>query len=296
MRDVTIVEVGARDGLQNEATPVSADVKVEFIERLLGAGVSALEVTSFVRSDRIPQLADAAEVAARIGRRPEARLIALTPNSRGLAGALAAGIEEVAIFAAASEEFSQRNINTSVAGSLEMFRPVAEEATAAGVRLRGYVSMVLGCPYQGDVPLADVVAVTEALFELGCAEVSLGDTIGVGAPGTVRSLISAVAGSCDMERLAFHGHDTYATGLANAFAAVEAGVRTIDCSAGGLGGCPYAGPQARGNVATEDVVYAFEKSGIRTGIDLDAMIATSLWMATHLGHPPRSAVVNARRK
>ncbi len=292
-RDVTVVEVGPRDGLQNEARAIGPAEKIEFIERLLAAGVSALELTSFVRADRIPQLADAAEVAAHFPHRAGVRLIALTPNEKGLDAALQAGINEVAIFAAASDEFSRRNINQSVAASLEMFRPVAERALDAALHVRGYVSTVLGCPYQGRVPLRDVVALTESMFALGCAEVSLGDTIGVGTPGTVRALIAAVSGSCDVRRLAFHGHDTYGTGLANAFAAYEQGIRTFDTSAGGLGGCPYAGPAVRGNLATEDLVYAFEGSGIRTGIDLDQVVAASMWVAQHLGHPPYSAAALA---
>jgi hydroxymethylglutaryl-CoA lyase len=224
---------------------------------------------------------------------PGLRSIALVPNERGLTGAIAAGVSEVAVFVAASEEFNRHNVNRSIAGSLEGFRPVADGALAAGLPVRGYVSTVLGCPYQGDVPVADVVRLVAALFELGCHEVSLGDTIGVGAPAQVRSLVWSLAGEVDVGRLAFHGHDTYGMGVANALAAIDAGIATIDTSAGGLGGCPYAGPRAKGNLATEELVYALDRSGLETGVDLDALVATSWWLAEHLGHAPRSSVAQA---
>jgi hydroxymethylglutaryl-CoA lyase len=292
---VTIVEVGPRDGLQNEAVPVPTPVKVEFVQRLHAAGVRVMEVTSFVRADRIPQLADAAEVAPAALHLADLRCIALTPNLQGLEAAVQAGLHEVAVFGAASEEFSRRNINRSVAESLEMFRPVVESATARGMRVRGYVSTALGCPFQGEVPLGDVVRIVTALADLGCHEVSVADTVGVGAPGQVRRLVKALAAEVDVARLAFHGHDTFGMGLANAFAAMDAGITTIDTSAGGLGGCPFAGPGAKGNLATEDLVYALERSGVDTGIDLDALVATSWWLSGTLGHPPRSPVATVLR-
>ena len=295
MPDVTVLEVGPRDGLQNEAVAVPAATKIEMIERLAAAGVRAMEITSFVRADRIPQLADATEVARAVGHLPLARGIALTPNVRGLDAAVEAGLREVAVFGAASEEFSQRNINKSVADSLTMFRPVTEHALELGVAVRGYVSTAFGCPYQGDVPVADVIGLVVAMFEMGCHEVSVADTVGVAAPGQVRAVLRELTAQLPVERLAFHGHDTYGMGLANALVAIDAGVTTIDTSVGGLGGCPFAGPRAKGNLATEELVYALERSGVSTGIDLDALVEISWWLSDTLGHPPRSAVAVARR-
>jgi hydroxymethylglutaryl-CoA lyase len=289
---VTVVEVGPRDGLQNEAGVVPTDTKVTFIDRLAGTGLPVVEATSFVHPKWVPQLADAAEVMDRIDRVPGVRYPVLVPNERGLDGALAHGAEEVAVFGAASEAFSRRNINRSIDESLEMFRPVVERSLADGLRVRGYVSTVLGCPYQGEVPLADVARVTKAMLDLGVAEVSLGDTIGVGTAGAVREMIRALAGEVDVARLAVHMHDTYGQGLANTLAALEEGVTVADTSAGGLGGCPYA-PGAKGNLATEDLVYALHGSGVETGVDLDALVDVTTWMAEQLGRPPESRAAEA---
>jgi hydroxymethylglutaryl-CoA lyase len=289
---VTIVEVGPRDGLQNEPGTVPTEVKVAFIDRLARTGLRVVEATSFVSPRWVPQLADAAEVLAGIDRVPGVRYPVLVPNERGLDRALACEVDEVAVFAAASEAFSRRNLGRSIAESLEMFAPVVRRATAAGLRVRGYVSMVCGCPDQGEVPVEDVARVTLALLELGCAEVSLGDTIGVGTPGQVHALVSALAADVDLERLAVHLHDTYGQGLANTLAAFDAGVTVADTSAGGLGGCPYA-PGAKGNLATEDLVYALHGSGVATGVDLDALVDTTAWMARQLGRPPASRVAEA---
>lgn len=290
--EVTIVEVGPRDGLQNEPGVVSTDVKVGFIDRLARTGLPVVEATSFVSPKWVPQLADAAEVLAGIDPVAGVRYPVLVPNEKGLDRALEAGVEEIAVFAAASEAFSERNLGRGIDASLEMFAPVIHRAKADGLRVRGYVSMVCGCPYQGDVPLVDVRAVTTALLELGCDEISLGDTIGVGTPGQVHGLVEALAEDADLDRLAVHMHDTYGQGLANCFAAFDAGVHIADTSAGGLGGCPYA-KGATGNLATEDLVYALEGSGVRTGVDLEALIDTTAWMADRLGQEPRSGVARA---
>jgi hydroxymethylglutaryl-CoA lyase len=289
---VTIVEVGPRDGLQNEAGTVATDVKVGFIERLAGVGLGVVEATSFVSPRWVPQLADAAEVLAALERRDGVRYPVLVPNERGLDRALEAGVDEVAVFGAASEGFSRANLGRSIAESLEMFAPVVRRATREGLRVRGYVSTVCGCPFQGEVPIDDVRRVTTALVELGCAEVSLGDTIGVGTPVQVQALVAAVAQDVPLDALAVHCHDTYGQGLANTLAALEAGVTVADTSAGGLGGCPYA-PGATGNLATEDLVYALHGAGVRTGVDLDALIDVSAWMADRLGRPSPSRVVRA---
>jgi hydroxymethylglutaryl-CoA lyase len=289
---VTIVEVGPRDGLQNEAGTVATDVKVGFIERLAGVGLGVVEATSFVSPRWVPQLADAAEVLAALERRDGVRYPVLVPNERGLDRALEAGVDEVAVFGAASEGFSRANLGRSIAESLEMFAPVVRRATREGLRVRGYVSTVCGCPFQGEVPIDDVRRVTTALVELGCAEVSLGDTIGVGTPIQVQALVAAVAQDVPLDALAVHCHDTYGQGLANTLAALEAGVTVADTSAGGLGGCPYA-PGATGNLATEDLVYALHGAQVRTGVDLDALIDVSAWMADRLGRPSPSRVVRA---
>lgn len=292
LTDVTIVEVGPRDGLQNEPGTVATDVKIGFIERLAAAGLRVVEATSFVSPRWVPQLADAAEVLAGLRRRDGVRYPVLVPNERGLDAALACGVEEIAVFAAASEGFSQANLGRTIDASLAMFAPVVRRAMAAGLRVRGYVSCVCGCPFQGEVPVDDVRRVTSALFDLGVAEVSLGDTIGVGTPAQVQHLVAAVADDVPVERLAVHCHDTYGQGLANTLAAFDAGVRVADTSAGGLGGCPYA-PGATGNLATEDLVYALHGAGVTTGVDLDALIDTSAWMSQQLGRPSPSRVVRA---
>ncbi len=289
---VTIVEVGPRDGLQNEPGTVPTDIKVGFIDRLSRTGLPVIETTSFVHPRWVPQLADAAEVLATMTPVEGVRYPVLVPNETGLDRALAAGVREIAVFGAASEAFSQRNLNRSIAESIEMFRPVVTRAVEAGLRVRGYVSMVCGCPFQGEVPVDDVRRVTVELFELGCHEISLGDTIGVGTVGQVQHLLEALAPSVLVDRLAVHMHDTYGQGLANTLAAFETGVRVADTSAGGLGGCPYA-PGATGNLATEDLVYALHGSGVQTGIDLDDLLATTAWMADRLGRPPASRVARA---
>lgn len=291
-REVTIVEVGPRDGLQNEPGVVPTELKVGFIDRLSRTGLSVIEATSFVSPRWVPQLADAAQVLGGITRAPGVRYPVLVPNQRGLERALAAGADEIAVFGSASEAFSRRNLGCSIAESLSMFAPVVDRARSAGVRVRGYVSMVCGCPDQGEVAVDDVLAVTVALFELGCDEVSLGDTIGVGTPGQVAHLIAALAPHVLVDRLAVHLHDTYGQGLANTLAALEAGVRTVDTSAGGLGGCPYA-PGATGNLATEDLVYALHGSGVATGVDLEDLLATTAWLHDQLGRPPASRVARA---
>lgn len=289
---VTIVEVGPRDGLQNEAEVVPTDVKVAFIDRLSATGLPVVEATSFVHPKWVPQLADAADVMASIDRADGVRYPVLVPNERGLDGAIEAGADEVAVFTAASEAFTEANINRTIDESLDMFRPVVERARDHGMRVRGYVSTVLGCPYQGAVPVRDVVRVTAALVELGCDEVSLGDTIGVGTPTEATALVRAVGAEVGIDRLAVHMHDTFGQGLANTLAAFEAGVRVADTSAGGLGGCPFA-PGAKGNLATEDLVYALDGAGVETGVDLDALVDTTAWMAQQLGREPASRVAQA---
>lgn len=292
---MTIVEVGPRDGLQNESGAIPTEVKLELIGRLSAAGLTAIEVTSFVRADKIPQLADADDVARQIDLPAGARSIALAPNVAGLERAVGTGVNEVAVFAAASDAFNERNIGRSTADGLAMFRPVAERAAQLGFQVRGYVSTVLGCPYQGDVPLDDVVAVAEALLEMGCHEISLGDTIGVGTPSATRRMVQRLRDVVPLERLAVHMHDTYGMGLANSMAALDEGVRIVDSSAGGLGGCPFAGPGAKGNLATEDFVYALDGTEYDSGVDLDALVNTSWWLSEFVGRAPSSRVATARR-
>ncbi len=281
---VSIVEVGPRDGLQNEPYTVPTTVKIELIERLADTGLSVVEATSFVAAPAIPQLADADEVFAGIQRKPGVRYPVLVPNIKGYERAREAGADEIAVFTAASEAFNQKNINCSIAESLERFAPVIERALADDVRVRGYVSTVLGCPYQGEVPLADVVHVAEALHRAGCAEISLGDTIGVGTPRKARAMLEAVAASIPIAQLAVHFHDTYGQALANIHACLEAGVRVVDSSVAGLGGCPFA-RGATGNVATEDVVYMLDGLGMRSGVDLNTLARTGDWIAGELGRP-----------
>ncbi|HMA16687.1 MAG TPA: hydroxymethylglutaryl-CoA lyase, partial [Kiloniellaceae bacterium] len=256
-KSVEIVEVGPRDGLQNEPKSLPAAVKVALIESLAAAGCRVVEAGAFVSPKWVPQMADTAAVLAALKRQPGVRYPVLVPNLKGLERALAAGVEEVAVFGAASETFTQRNINCSIAESLERFAPVCDEARAAGLRVRGYVSCVLGCPYEGAVPVARVAEVAASLHAMGCAEVSLGDTIGVGTPLKARAMLEAVAARVPLERLAVHFHDTYGQALANILACLELGVATVDAAVAGLGGCPYA-KGASGNVATEDVVYMLD--------------------------------------
>nr|WP_206203086.1 hydroxymethylglutaryl-CoA lyase [Thioalkalivibrio sp. XN8] len=284
---VRIVEVGPRDGLQNEPATVPAAVKIEFIQRLAAAGLPAVEATSFVSPRWIPQLADAEEVYRGLERRPGVAYPVLVPNLQGLERAMAAGAEEIAVFTAASEAFNQKNINASISESLDRIRRLADPALERGLRIRGYISCVLGCPYEGPVREEKVVAVAAALFGLGCYEVSLGDTIGVGTPVAARRMLWAVAGECGMERLAVHFHDTRGQALANIFACLEAGVTTVDASVAGLGGCPYA-RGASGNVATEDLAYLLQGLGIETGVDLPRLVAAGRWICARLGREPRS--------
>jgi len=289
---VKLVEVGPRDGLQNEAQQVSTAIKVALIERLAEAGCPVVEAGAFVSPKWVPQMADTAEVLAGLTRKPGVRYPVLVPNERGLERALAAAVEEIAVFAAASESFSQRNINCSIAESLERFAPVAERAQAAGLRLRGYVSCVLGCPYEGSIPVARVAEVSQALRGLGCEEISLGDTIGVGTPQLARQMLAAVAEQIPMDCLAVHFHDTYGQALANILACLELGVATVDAAVAGLGGCPYA-KGASGNVASEDVVYMLDGLGIETGIDLQRLAAAGGFICDALGRDSGSKVALA---
>ncbi|MPZ74758.1 MAG: hydroxymethylglutaryl-CoA lyase [Nitriliruptorales bacterium] len=290
---VTIYEVGPRDGLQNEGATVPTAVKTEFITRLADAGLSVVEATSFVHPKWVPQLADAAELLDGLVRKPGVRYPVLVPNERGLDRALEAGVDEVAIFGSATETFARRNLNRTIAESFEMFAPVAARALEAGVKVRGYLSMCFGDPWEGDVDIEQVASVGARLLELGCFELSLGDTIGTGTPGHVTKMLDAFARrGIGADRLAVHFHDTYGQALSNTVAALRWGVRVVDASAGGLGGCPYA-QSATGNLATEDLVWLLHGLGIDTGIDLDALVATSVWMSQHLGRPSPSRVVQA---
>ena len=279
---VRIVEVGPRDGLQNEKATVATADKIELVDRLSATGLQSIEATSFVSPKWVPQLADAAEVYAGIRRRPGVHYPVLVPNERGYERAREVGVEEIAVFTAASEEFNRRNINASIEESLQRFEPVLRRARADGVRVRGYVSTVLGCPYQGAVPLADVVRVARELHQMGCYEVSLGDTIGVGTPGKARDMLRAVAAEVPMTALAVHFHDTWGQALANILGCLEEGVAVVDAAVAGTGGCPYA-RGASGNVATEDVVYMLHGLGVETGVDLDALAATGRWLSGLLG-------------
>jgi hydroxymethylglutaryl-CoA lyase len=290
---VRIVEVGARDGLQNEKTLLPAAVKIELIDRLSDTGLQTIEATSFVSPQWVPQLADAAEVFGGIRRKPGVSYPVLVPNMQGYQRALAAGATDVAVFTAASEAFNRRNINASIDESIERFAPVLEQARVDGVGVRGYVSTVLGCPYQGDVPVSDVVRVAQRLHRMGCHEISLGDTIGVGTPAKARAMLRAVAGEVPMAALAVHFHDTYGQALANILACLEEGVRVVDSAVSGTGGCPYA-KGATGNVASEDVVYMLHGMGLETGIDLDLLINTGAWLATQLHKETASRVTRAR--
>ncbi len=289
---VRIVEVGPRDGLQNEKAQVATADKVELIDRLSRTGLLTIEATSFVSPKWVPQLADAAEVFAAITRRPGTSYPVLVPNETGYDRARAVGVEEVAVFTAASEAFNQKNINASIDESIERFRPVLARAAADGVKVRGYVSTVLGCPYQGDVPLADVVRVAKQLHALGCYEISLGDTIGVGTPRKAADMLKAVAEEVPMPALAVHFHDTYGQALANLLACLDVGVRVVDAAVSGAGGCPYA-KGASGNVASEDVVYLLHGQGLRTGVDLDLLAETGRWLAARLGRETGSRVGKA---
>ncbi|MGH8086558.1 MAG: hydroxymethylglutaryl-CoA lyase [Lysobacter sp.] len=289
---VRIVEVGPRDGLQNEKTLVATADKIELIDRLSATGLQSIEATSFVSPKWVPQLADAAEVFAGIARRPGVHYPVLVPNEQGYERAREVGVEEIAVFTAASEAFNRKNINASIDESLARFAPVLARAKANDVRVRGYVSTVLGCPYQGEVPLADVVRVARELHAMGCYEISLGDTIGIGTPGKARAMLKAVAAEVPMAALAVHFHDTYGQALSNILACLEEGVAVVDSAVSGVGGCPYA-KGASGNVASEDVVYMLHGLGIETGIDLDRLADTGRWLASRLGRETGSKVGKA---
>jgi len=289
---VRLVEVGPRDGLQNEKTMVPTDAKVALIDALTEAGFPAIEATAFVSPKWVPQMADAADVMKRIMRKPGVRYPVLTPNLKGFEAALAAQADEVAVFVAASETFSRKNINCSIEESLERARPVFAAAAAHGVRVRGYISCVLGCPYEGEIDTHKVAEIAEALHRLGAYEVSLGDTIGVGTAGKTAALFDLVAKRVPVRALAGHFHDTYGQALTNVYAAMETGVATFDCSVAGLGGCPYA-KGATGNVASEDVVYLMNGLGVETGVDLTKLRAAGQMISDVLGRPPASRVARA---
>jgi hydroxymethylglutaryl-CoA lyase len=290
--NVTIYEVGARDGLQNEQATVPTEVKADFIRQLIAAGLPAVELTSFVHPKWVPQLADAAELIELLGPL-DVRAPVLVPNERGLDRALAAGVKEVAVFGSATESFAQRNLNRSIAESLAMFRPVVTRAREAGVAVRGYLSMCFGDPWEGAVPPEQVVTPALELIEQGVGELSLGDTIGIATPNAVIDLLEALsAAGIPMDMLAVHFHDTYGQALANTLTALAHGVTTVDASAGGLGGCPYA-ESATGNLATEDLLWQLNGLGIQTGVDINAVARASLWMAEQLGRPSPSRTVQA---
>lgn len=289
---VRIVEVGPRDGLQNEKQLIDIDTKVALIDCLANAGFTHIEAGSFVNPKWVPQMADSAAVFKKINRRDNVSYAALTPNIKGFERAIEANANEVAIFASASESFSQKNINCSIAESLERFIPVMQAAKANNIRVRGYVSCVAGCPYEGDIPAAKVAEVAKALYNMGCYEISLGDTIGVGTPSLISSMINAVTESTPIEKIAVHFHDTYGQAIANSYAALQLGVSVIDSSIAGLGGCPYA-EGASGNVATEDVLYLLKGLNIKTGINLSAAIAAGNYISDRLGRENGSKVARA---
>jgi hydroxymethylglutaryl-CoA lyase len=290
---VRIVEVGPRDGLQNEKAIVSSADKIALIDRLSATGLQCIEATSFVSPKWVPQLADAAEVFTGITKQAGVSYPVLVPNEQGYMRARAVGATEVAVFTAASEAFNQRNINATIDESIARFEPVLAAAKADGVKVRGYVSTVLGCPYQGEVPVADVVRVARRLHKLGCYEISLGDTIGIGTPRKASQMLRSVSGEVPMSALAVHFHDTYGQALANILACLDEGVRVVDSAVSGTGGCPYA-HGASGNVATEDVVYMLEGLGLSTGVDLGRLVETGRWLAALLGRSTGSKVTAAR--
>jgi hydroxymethylglutaryl-CoA lyase len=289
---VRIVEVGPRDGLQNEKTPISVADRISFIEALIGAGLDTVEVGAFVSPKAIPQMVNSDQVLRGVSHHSGIEFPVLVPNEKGYEASQLAGAKQIAVFAAASESFSRANINCSISESIERFKPVVARARADGVKVRGYVSCVLGCPYEGEIKPQAVVEVARVLWDLGCYEISLGDTIGVGTPMKARQLLRAVAGHVPMANLAMHFHDTYGQALANLYAGMEEGAHVIDSAAGGLGGCPYA-PGATGNVATEDVVYMLEGMGIRTGVDMPKLVAATNVVSQLIGRPPVSRVAAA---
>lgn len=289
---VRIVEVGPRDGLQNEKTPITVEARVAFVEDLVAAGLHTVEVGSFVSPKAVPQMASSDQVLRAVDHHPDSEFHVLVPNEKGYDAARAAGAKVIAVFASASEGFSRANINCTIAESIERFKPVIARAKTDGIKVRGYISCVLGCPYDGEVKPAQVVPVADLLWKLGCYEVSLGDTIGVGTPVKARQLLRAVAGSVPMANIGMHFHDTYGQALANLYAGLEEGARVIDSAAGGLGGCPYA-PGATGNVATEDVIYMLEGMGISTGVDMERLVAATNEVCKLIGKPPVSRVASA---
>lgn len=294
MDAVRLVEVGARDGLQNESRSLPVEVRVQLLERLADAGLRTLEAGAFVSPRWVPQMAGSDAVLRGLKARPGVTYTALVPNLKGLQAALAVGCQEVAVFAAASEAFSQKNINCSIEESLARFEPVLGKAREQGVAVRGYVSCVLGCPFSGEVPVAEVVRVVRQLYAMGCYEISLGDTIGIGTPGKARALIQACACEVPLAALAGHFHDTYGMAVANVLAALEQGVRVFDSSVSGLGGCPYS-PGATGNVATEELVFLFDGLGLSTGVDLPALIEAGRFIDQALDKPSASRVARAMR-
>jgi hydroxymethylglutaryl-CoA lyase len=289
---VKVVEVGPRDGLQNEAKRVPVEVRIALVDALTAAGLPVIEVGAFVSPKWVPQMAGSDVVLRSIERQPDRQYPVLVPNLQGYEAARLAGAQEISIFAAASEAFSQRNINCSIAESLGRFRPVATAARIAGLSLRGYISCVLGCPYQGAVPVADVVRVARDLVAMGCAEISLGDTIGIGTASQAREVTAAVAQEIGLAKVAVHFHDTYGQALANVIACLDLGVRVVDASVAGLGGCPYA-KGATGNLATEDLVYMLNGLGLKSGIDLDDLIIAGEGICSYLGKPPASRAARA---
>jgi len=292
--EVKIVEVGPRDGLQNEPHPVSTESKIELIDRLSATGLRAIEAAAFVAPRWVPKMADSGAVMAGIARRPGISYSALVPNLRGLESAIDARVDEVAVFAAASEGFSQKNLNCSIEESLARFAPVAEAARARDLRVRGYISCVLGCPYEGEVATAAVARVAARLYAMGCDEISLGDTIGVGTPRKARAMVEAVAAEVPVDRLAAHFHDTYGQALANILAVLDLGITVFDSAVAGLGGCPYA-KGATGNVATEDLLYLLDGCGVKTGVNLAAILDVSRFISDAIGRPPAAKVARAMR-
>ncbi|MGY3393387.1 hydroxymethylglutaryl-CoA lyase [Bradyrhizobium sp. USDA 3311] len=295
---VRIIEMGPRDGLQNEKTPVSVEARIAFVEALVGAGLNTVEVGAFVSPKAIPQMASSDAVLRGVSHITGAEFHVLVPNEKGYDAARAAGARVVSVFAAASEGFSRANINCTVAESIERFKPVLARAKTDGIKVRGYISCVLGCPFDGEIKPKAVADLASTLWDLGCYEISLGDTIGVGTPAKAKEMLRAVSADIPAANLAMHFHDTYGQALANLYAGLEQGVRVIDAAAGGLGGCPYA-PGATGNVATEDVVYMLEGMGISTGVDMEKLLAATNEMSGVLGKPPMSRVasaLNAKKK
>lgn len=290
--EVKIYEVGPRDGLQNEKTSVPTKIKLALIDKLGNAGLSFIEATSFVSPKWVPQMADHTEVMNGIARKDGVTYAALVPNEKGLEGAFATSTKEIAVFGAASESFSQKNINASIAESIDRFVPVIAKTKDAGITVRGYVSCIAGCPYEGDIKPAAVAEVASTLYNLGCYEISLGDTIGVGTPAQMSEVITAVSDRMPLEHIALHCHDTYGQALANIYAGLEKGIRIFDASVGGLGGCPYA-KGASGNVATEDVIYMMDGLGMQTGVDINALIDAAWYICEQIGSIPHSKTAHA---